>query len=76
MKSVLLGTSILSLALFTAACGGDTPDTEHAATPPAAETAAPAAETEIASGTVTLEQAANGAWRSEGNIARNEFRHP
>lgn len=76
MKSVLLGTSILSLALFTAACGGETPDTEQAATPPAAEAPAPAAESEATSASMTLEQTANGAWRSESNIARNEFRNP
>ncbi|MAI89314.1 hypothetical protein [Ponticaulis sp.] len=73
MKNALLTTSILSLSLFAAACGGDTPEptSETASAPPATETPAP-----DEMGSMTLEEIVTADWRSEGNIARNEFRNP
>ena len=76
MKSVMLSTSVLSLALLTAACGGETPETETASAPPPAETVETPATPEVASTGISLEEAANGAWRAEGNADRNQYRHP
>ena len=76
MKKTMGIASASIFALTLAACGGaDEPTTEPTpdATTPAAEEAAATPE---ASGAVTLEVAVAGDWRPEGDVARDEFRHP
>ncbi|MAK60007.1 MAG: hypothetical protein CMK09_03415 [Ponticaulis sp.] len=77
MKTVLSITSASILALTLAACGGSEEPAEPTPTPEAS--APPAEETSTtpeATGAMTLEAAAAGSWRPEGDVARDEYRNP
>lgn len=70
-------TAVSALTLLLAACGGSEEPAPAAETPVAEATNEAPAETPAAASSVaTLDTAIAGSWRSDSNVARDNYRHP